>query len=118
MGVSMSRSPTRPVALSSIAAALTPARCVPRRASRRATRGLPAVPWPRNVARPACRWGEMAAAPDPTRFRAQFPVLERLGYLNAGTEGPMPQAAADAVRERVDGELSGGRAGPAYMNRV
>jgi selenocysteine lyase/cysteine desulfurase len=60
----------------------------------------------------------MAAPPDPTRFRAQFPVLERLGYLNAGTEGPLPQAAADAVRERVDGELSGGRSGPRYMNRV
>ena len=29
---------------------------------------------------------------DPAEFRAQFPVLERVSYLNAGTEGPLPRA--------------------------
>ena len=29
--------------------------------------------------------------------RAQFPVLERYAYLNAGTFGPMPAAVADAI---------------------
>ena len=33
---------------------------------------------------------EPAVAPS---FRGQFPVLERYAYLNAGTEGPVPQAA-------------------------
>jgi L-cysteine/cystine lyase len=52
------------------------------------------------------------------RFRAQFPVLERLAYLNAGTEGPIPTAAASAVRERVELELRGGRCGPAYFEGI
>ena len=33
---------------------------------------------------------------------AQFPVLERVSYLNAGTEGPLPQSAVDAVRQRIE----------------
>lgn len=51
-------------------------------------------------------------------FRAAFPVLERTAYLNAGTEGPLPAAAADAVRERIELELTGGRCGKAYMTSV
>lgn len=54
----------------------------------------------------------------PADFRAQFPVLERLSYLNAGTEGPLPSAAADAVRERIDLELRSGRCGKSYMETV
>ena len=60
----------------------------------------------------------MEPVTDPAAFRAQFPVLERVSYLNAGTEGPLPQRAADAVKERVELELTGGRAGKAYMERV
>jgi L-cysteine/cystine lyase len=60
----------------------------------------------------------MGAVPDPAAFRAQFPVLERVSYMNAGTEGPLPQRAADAVRERIDAEVTGGRAGKAYMEGV
>ena len=56
--------------------------------------------------------------PDPAQFRAQFPVFERLSYLNAGTEGPLPRRAAEAVRARIDAELSGGRSGVAYMELV
>ena len=58
---------------------------------------------------------EPAAAPS---FREQFPVLERYAYLNAGTEGPVPQAAEDAVRARVHLDLTEGRAGKAYFEEV
>jgi L-cysteine/cystine lyase len=52
---------------------------------------------------------------DPATFRAQFPVFERLAYLNAGTEGPVPRQAADAVRERIDLEVNQGRCGRPYF---
>src|ERR1700761_1855450 len=58
---------------------------------------------------------EPAVAPS---FREQFPVLERYAYLNAGTEGPVPQAAEDAVRARVHLDLTEGRAGKAYFEEV
>jgi selenocysteine lyase/cysteine desulfurase len=60
----------------------------------------------------------MGPVTDPAAFRAQFPVLERVSYLNAGTEGPLPQRAADAVTQRVEAELTGGRAGKAYIEAV
>lgn len=52
------------------------------------------------------------------RFRSNFPVLERVAYLNAGTEGPVPAATATAVRERVDAETSTGRCGRAYHDEI
>ncbi len=55
---------------------------------------------------------------DPEQLRAQFPVLATRAYLNAGTEGPMPQAAADAVRQRITEDLAAGRAGRAYFEQV
>jgi L-cysteine/cystine lyase len=55
---------------------------------------------------------------DPASFRAQFPVLERLSYLNAGTEGPVPGRAAEAVRRRVDLETSRGRCGRQYFDAL
>ena len=55
---------------------------------------------------------------DPAQFRAQFPVLERSSYLNAGTEGPLPRAAAEAVSARIELELEQGRCGQAYMTGV
>ena len=56
--------------------------------------------------------------PDAAAFRAQFPVLAERAYLNAGTEGPLPQAAADAVRERIAYETSNGRCGADYMASI
>jgi L-cysteine/cystine lyase len=53
---------------------------------------------------------------DPGSFRAQFPVLERLAYLNAGTEGPVPRRAADAVHRRIDLEAGEGRCGRPYFD--
>jgi L-cysteine/cystine lyase len=53
---------------------------------------------------------------DPATFRAEFPVLDRLAYLNAGTTGPAPQRALDAVRERLELEGREGRSGQAYFS--
>ena len=47
--------------------------------------------------------------------RAQFPVLERLAYLNAGTFGPLAQSTAEAVAARRDDDLELGRGGPRYF---
>lgn len=51
-------------------------------------------------------------------FRSQFPVLERLSYLNAGTEGPVPRAAAEAAHAEIDREASEGRCGRPYFDDV
>jgi L-cysteine/cystine lyase len=50
--------------------------------------------------------------------RAQFPVLERFAYLNAGTFGPLPQAAADAIRAQEQLDLELGRAGMPYFEAM
>jgi selenocysteine lyase/cysteine desulfurase len=55
---------------------------------------------------------------DPQAFRAEFPVLERVAYLNAGTEGPVPRRAADAARGRIDDETARGRCGRPYFEEL
>ncbi len=55
---------------------------------------------------------------DPVAFRSLFPVLETRRYLNAGTEGPVPRAAAEAVQQRVALEASDGRCGKTYFEGV
>jgi len=50
--------------------------------------------------------------------RAQFPVLERLAYLNAGSAGPLPSAAADATRRMLERDLAEGRGSTAYILEV
>jgi len=55
---------------------------------------------------------------DPVDFRSQFPVLQRVAYLNAGTTGPVPQAAADALQARIAADLQHGRAGRAYFDQL
>ena len=50
--------------------------------------------------------------------RAQFPVLERYAYLNAGSSGPLPQAAVDAFRARLERDLNQGRSGKAYIEEI
>lgn len=57
----------------------------------------------------------MRAVMDPAQLRAQFPVLEKVAYLNAGTDGPIPAQAAQAARERIDYELTSGRSGKAHF---
>ena len=43
--------------------------------------------------------------------RAQFPVLERYAYLNAGTNGPLARATVEAVTTQAERELREGRSG-------
>jgi L-cysteine/cystine lyase len=50
--------------------------------------------------------------------RAQFPVLERYAYLNAGSSGPLPQAAVDAVSARLERDLQEGRSGKQYIEEI
>jgi L-cysteine/cystine lyase len=47
--------------------------------------------------------------------RAEFPVLERFAYLNAGSVGPLARSAADAVDAWGRRELEQGRASLAYF---
>jgi L-cysteine/cystine lyase len=54
----------------------------------------------------------------PEEARAQFPVLERYAYLNAGSAGPLPQAAADAFQARLERDLTEGRGGRAYIEEI
>jgi selenocysteine lyase/cysteine desulfurase len=42
-------------------------------------------------------------------LRAEFPVLDRLAYLNAGTDGPLPARAVAAAREELEREARDGR---------
>jgi len=46
---------------------------------------------------------------DPTALRAEFPVLEQAVYLNAGTCGPLPAAAAAAARDVLAQACANGR---------
>jgi len=47
--------------------------------------------------------------------RAQFPVLERLAYLNAGTNGPLARATVEAVVEQVERDRDEGRSGSPWF---
>ncbi|MCW2976734.1 MAG: hypothetical protein JWM06_2015 [Actinomycetia bacterium] len=50
--------------------------------------------------------------------RAQFPMLERYAYLNAGTNGPLARATGEAVIEQTRRDLEHGRSGMAWFERV
>jgi selenocysteine lyase/cysteine desulfurase len=55
---------------------------------------------------------------DAAGLRSQFPVLERLAFLNAGTDGPVPAVAAAAAREALEAQLEDGRFGPHFEARM
>jgi L-cysteine/cystine lyase len=50
--------------------------------------------------------------------RAQFPVLERFAYLNAGTNGPLARATVDAFVGEAQRDLAEGRSGKDYIDRI
>ena len=50
--------------------------------------------------------------------RAQFPVFERLAYLNAGTNGPLARATVEAMAEQERADLETGRGGKTYFERT
>jgi selenocysteine lyase/cysteine desulfurase len=54
----------------------------------------------------------------PAEARAQFPVLERFAYLNAGTLGPLGRGTLDAMAERSRLDQEHGRAGRSWFEDV
>ncbi len=46
---------------------------------------------------------------DPAALRAEFPVLQRVAYLNAGTDGPLAAAAVKFAQAELEAELTEGR---------
>jgi L-cysteine/cystine lyase len=50
-------------------------------------------------------------------LRAEFPVLARLAYLNAGTDGPLAARAVAAASEELQHELELGRFKPHFVRR-
>jgi len=54
---------------------------------------------------------------DPSALRAEFPVLERLAYLNAGTDGPLPARAIAAAERELRRQLREGRAMAHFQRR-
>jgi len=54
----------------------------------------------------------------PEEARGQFPVLDRLAYLNAGTNGPLARATVEAIVREAERELVEGRSGRAYIDEM
>jgi len=50
--------------------------------------------------------------------RAQFPVLDRYAYLNAGSSGPLARATVEALTAEAERELLVGRSGTAHIERT
>ena len=53
-----------------------------------------------------------------TGLRAEFPVLQRLAYLNAGTDGPLPARAVKAAGEELRRETEQGRTSAHFERRA
>jgi L-cysteine/cystine lyase len=51
-------------------------------------------------------------------LRREFPVLERLAFLNAGTDGPAPRRAVETARDEVERQVAEGRHEPYFGRRV
>ena len=51
-------------------------------------------------------------------FRAEFPVLERVVYLNTGTDGPVPRRAYEAARAQMAREMEDGRVGKPFFEAL
>ncbi|HEX2125949.1 MAG TPA: aminotransferase class V-fold PLP-dependent enzyme [Thermoleophilaceae bacterium] len=51
-------------------------------------------------------------------LRAQFPVLDRIAYLNAGTNGPVPRRAVDAALASLRAQAEGGRGSAAFIDAL
>jgi L-cysteine/cystine lyase len=51
-------------------------------------------------------------------LRAEFPVFERIAYLNAGSNGPVPRRAAEAAAAALEAQARDGRGGAAFFDSV
>src|SRR5438093_924497 len=60
----------------------------------------------------------MPSQPEFEEARAQFPVLDRTAYLNAGSMGPLSRSTVEAVRSELDRDLLDGRSGKQYIERM
>src|SRR5918996_4548009 len=54
---------------------------------------------------------------DAAALRAEYPVLQRVAYLNAGTDGPLAAAAVRFAHAVLEAELDEGRATPHFERR-
>jgi selenocysteine lyase/cysteine desulfurase len=54
---------------------------------------------------------------DAVALRREFPVLDRIAYLNAGTDGPLPARAAAAAGAELQRELGEGRTQAHFQRR-
>jgi L-cysteine/cystine lyase len=50
--------------------------------------------------------------------RAQFPVLEHVAYLNAGSMGPLGRSTVQAMAERLERDRELGRSGETYLGEM
>jgi L-cysteine/cystine lyase len=50
--------------------------------------------------------------------RAQFPVLERIAYLQAGSAGPIARGTVEAMHAEEERNLADGRGGNEYIERI
>ena len=50
--------------------------------------------------------------------RAQFPVLDRIAYLNAGSMGPLARQTIEAMAARQQRDLEQGRGGRVYIDEM
>jgi L-cysteine/cystine lyase len=55
---------------------------------------------------------------DARDFRAEFPVLDRVAYLNTGTDGPVPRRGYEAAAAQLGYELEQGRLGRPHFDRL
>jgi selenocysteine lyase/cysteine desulfurase len=51
-------------------------------------------------------------------LRSQFPVLRRLAYLNAGTNGPVPRRALEAAEASLRRQVEEGRSGTEFFEEM
>lgn len=51
-------------------------------------------------------------------LRGEFPVLERIAFMNAGSDGPAPRRAAEAARDEVERQVREGRHEPYFVRRA
>jgi selenocysteine lyase/cysteine desulfurase len=51
-------------------------------------------------------------------LRSQFPVLGRLAYLNAGTNGPVPRRALEAAEASLRRQVEEGRSGTEFFEEM
>jgi selenocysteine lyase/cysteine desulfurase len=61
--------------------------------------------------------GRSLVWPRVEELRAQFPVLERFAYLNAGTNGPVPRRAFEAAEAALREQLEQGRSSRLWFAR-